>query len=474
MSFARLLAENNYVMKKIFLYAALLYGFAPALAGQGALWTMEECMQYAVEHSPAVKKQAYTANSYRADYASAIAAFFPSVGASVDGQWSYGRNISPKDNTYDNVSTFGNYYSASASVPVFTGGQLINEWRKAKINRALGKNDVQKAKDDLALKVLEAYVNVVYYQGLVRFSAEKLDESSRTLYLTRRKEELGLMGKADVVQIEAQVAADDYTYTLNGNRFDMALLTLKEHMNYPYGEALAVDTLIGEASYVPADESIEAIYAFASRYNPAALQAAYGLRAAKMDYLIQKGKLLPSITFSAGISTNYFRDLSASPASGGEQDNTPAPFATQLDNNRGEYIGFSVSIPLFDRLKTITAIKRARNSRRIAEEQQNEVFRQLETTIEKAVADRNGYAKETVQMEKKKASDEFSYQITLRKFEEGLMSPLDLQTSANLLLESKANLLQRKLLYLIKCKEVDYYKGTPLLQEAHEQTIVTR
>jgi outer membrane protein len=451
------------MMKRILLYTTLLFGPAAAVAAQDKLWTMEECMQYAVAHSPAVKKQTHTSNTYQAEYVSSVGSFFPSVDASIQTQWSYGRNINPKDNTYDNISTFRNYYYAESSIPVFNGGRLINEWRKAKVNRALGKNDIQKAKDDLALKVLEAYVNVVYYRGLVRFSTEKLDESNHTLYLTRRKEEVGLMGKADVIQIEAQVAADDYTHTFNSNQLNMALLTLKEHMNYPYTEELAVDTLIREADYIPANESIEDIYAYASEANPTALQATHGLKAARIDYLIQKGRLLPTISFFAGVNTNYFKDLNFAITPDTRPEDIPKSFATQFENNRGEYLGFSVSIPLFNRLKTITEIKRARNTMRIAQEQQYEVFRQLETAIEKAVTDRNGYAKEAIRMEKKKTSDEFSYQVTLRKFEEGLMSPIELQTSANTLLESKANLLQRKLLYIIKCKEVDYYKGIPLL-----------
>jgi outer membrane protein len=451
------------MMKRILLYTTLLFGPAAAVIAQDKLWTMEECMQYAVEHSPAVKKQTHTSNTYKAEYVSSIGSFFPSVDANVQTQWSYGRNINPKDNTYDNISTFRNYYYAEASIPVFNGGRLINEWRKAKVNLASGKNDMQKAKDDLALKVLEAYVNVVYYRGLVRFSTEKLDESNRTLYLTRRKEELGLMGKADVVQIEAQVAADDYTHTFNGNQLNMALLTLKEYMNYPYAEELAVDTLIRETDYIPSDESIEDIYAYASGANPTALQATHGLKVAKMDYLIQKGRLFPTISFFAGVNTNYFKDLNFAITPDTRPEDIPKSFSSQFENNRGEYLGFSISIPLFNRLKTVTEIKRARNTMRIAQEQQYEVFRQLETAIEKAVTDRDGYAKETIQMEKKKTSDEFAYQVTLRKYEEGLMSPIELQTNANTLLESKANLLQRKLLYIIKCKEVDYYKGIPLV-----------
>ena len=110
----------------------------------------------------------------------------------------------------------------------------------------------------------------------------------------------------------------------------------------------------------------------------------------------------------------------------------------------------------------MTNARRYRNNLRIAQETRTEVLRQLRTAVEQSVLDREGYAKEAIQMDKKVDSDALAYRVTLRKYEEGLMSPLDVQTSANTLLESRANLLQKRLMYLLKSKLVDYYKGKPL------------
>jgi outer membrane protein len=332
----------------------------------------------------------------------------------------------------------------------------VNQWRLAKNNRQMGLNDIRKAQDDLALNTMEAFVNVVYYRGTVRFAAEKLEESRRTLYKAKRQEELGLKGMSDVAQIEAQVAGDDYVFTHQQNLHNTALLKLKEYMNYPSDRELNVDTTLAATDYLHTAESADAIFGHASETNPTALQAAYKLKASRMQHLIQKGRLYPSITLSAGIYTSYFENLKAETA--------PELFHSQFKNNRGEYLSVSVSFPLFDGLGRLTEVRRARNNVRIAREQQTETLRQLQTAIEQSVADREGYAKESVQMEKKLKADELAYQVTLRKFEEGLMSPLDLQTSANTLIESKANLLQRRLMYILKCKQVDYYKGEELIE----------
>ena len=235
------------------------------------------------------------------------------------------------------------------------------------------------------------------------------------------------------------------------------MLTLRDYMNFPADEPLAVDTVLPETLYSSEPENIAAMFDYAANANPTALQADFQWKQSKFQHRIAKGKLLPSIYLRAGIATNYFENLQAATA--------PDAFGYQFKNNRGEYIAFSLSFPLFDGLSRITEVRRARNAMRIAEETKTEVLRQLRTAIEQSVLDREGYAKEAIQMEKKARADALAYEVTLRKYEEGLMSSIDVQTSANTLLNSRADLLQRRLMYLIKRKLVDYYKGIPLVGE---------
>jgi outer membrane protein len=416
---------------------------------------MDDCMRYAVDNSYAVRKQRLTNDTYKAEYQSSVASFFPAFTTGVSAQYNFGRAVDPETNTYVNTTTFNNGYEVYASLPVFNGGQLANQFRLAKTARQSGMNDLQKSKDDLALNTMDAYVNAVYYQGTVRFAGEKLEESNRTLHKIRREEELGIKGKADVAQIEAQVAGDDYNLTYQQNLFNMALLKLKEYMNYPLDMELKIDTTDISMNYIFAKESVEDIYNRAKETNPTALQAEYQLRMNKLTHLIQKGRLFPTISISTGVYTSYYENL--------RSETAPVSFSSQFNNNRGEYVSFGFRLPLFSGLTRMRDIRRARNNVRIAEEQQSEVLRQLRMAIEQSALERDGLAKESIRMEKKLKSDEIAYQVTLRKFEEGLMSPIDLQTSSNTLIESKAMSLLKKLMYRLKCRQVDYYKGEPLV-----------
>lgn len=445
-------------MKRIVITSALLIGLFASIEAQESLWSLDDCMRYAVENSPAVKKKTFEYDTYKADRASVVASFFPTLSSSVGAQYNFGRSIDPETNTYNKMTVFSNSYNLNTQIPIFTGGQLINQWLMTRSNIRKGKNDIQKEKDDLAFKTMEAYMNVIYYGETRKLAADKLEESRRTLYKTRREEELGLKGKADVAQFEAQVAADDYILTQQENLYNTVMLTLKQLMNYPVDIELPIDTTLQkEISYLTPDENVADIFDFASINNPTALQADFQLRESRYQYRISKGQLLPTISLGAGLSTNYIDNLKSETAS--------MAFRSQFKNNRGEYISFSLSFPLFNGLSKFTNVRRSRNNLRIAEQTKIEVFRQLQNAVDQAVLDRAGYAKEAIQMDKKVQSEALAYQVTLRKYEEGLMSPLDVQTSANTLLESRATLVQKRLNYLIKCREVDYYKGKPLISE---------
>ncbi len=419
-------------------------------------WTLDECMQYAVDNSPAVKKQRYSYNSYQADRDAAVASFFPSATARVGAQYNFGRSIDPETNTYNNTTVFSNSYNAYTEIPLFQGGQLINQVLKSYSNVKMGKNDIQKEKDDLALKTMQAYMDVLYYRQTRKMAAEKLQESSAVLYKTRRQEELGIKSRADVAQFEAQVAADDYTLTQQESLFNSSLLTLKQCMNYPSSQELEIDTVATSVIFElqPADNP-DAIFLYASQNNPTALQADFKLTESKYLYRIYKGRLLPSISFSAGVNTNYIENLKAG--------SVVSSFSSQFKNNRGEYISFNLSFPLFNGLSRVTQARKYRNNLRIAEETKTEVLRQLQNAIEQSLLDRESYAKEAIRIERKVESDQLAYQITLRKYEEGLMSTLDVQTNANNLLSSRAELLQKRLMYYLKCRLIDYYKGKPLV-----------
>lgn len=414
-------------------------------------WTMQQCMQYAVEHNHEVKQAELKLDNYKAQKTNAVGSFLPYVDANIGAQYNFGRAIDPETNGYTDVSTFYNGYQLSASLPVFDGFSRLHALKAAKASELMGKSTLRKQQDQTALSVLQAFANVAYYDGLVKMADEKVEETTLLLKQTRLFEEVGRKSAVDVAQVESQEAEAHYELTRQQNLYASALLELKKAMALPLSEELR---LTKGKSFGKDNSGVELGMAEAnsslSTLHPELQTAQYQVQASKHEWRQARASLFPSLSLSAGLNTTYYKTL---------HSETAASFRNQLKNNMGEFVGATVSIPLFNRLQTITNIRKAKNNYRIAQEALEQKQLELEKLSREAWQDWQGYLKQTVQMEKKVEADSIAYQLTKRQFEEGLSTAIDLHTTSTQLLKSKATLLQCQLMAMVKEQLVRYYRG---------------
>ena len=458
-------------MKRI----GILIGWLVWAAGASAQsWSLDDCMKYAVEHATEVKREVVNARQRKQDYQHAVAGFLPTVSGGVQGQYAWGRNIDPETNTYNNVTTFNNYYQLYAELNVFDGFATINALKQAKLSRDYSATAMQKIQDDRAIDVMQKYVDAAYAEASIQIASEKLNESKRMLAKMQRLYELGEKGRPDVVQMESQVAEDEYNLTHQENVAKQSLLALKSAMNFPVDEELKLEVLTNtqkknqnvepndaenlgtdkiETSILPVN--YETVYQGFLNISPDLKSAEYEVERARYDYKIAKGRLLPSLSLGGGISTNYYKNLSQK----GQYDG----FASQFHNNQGEYLALTLSIPIYNSDRW-HSVKKARNDWQLAQVNLEETRRKLHDQIAQAVMDAEGYAKELHQMQKKVASDSLAYHMSSRKFEEGMLSTFDLHTAAQTLLESRIKELQMQMLLIIKQRLVGYYQGENLIK----------
>ena len=442
----------------------ILIGWILLASGVSAQsWSLDDCMKYAVEHATDGKRETINARQRKQDYHHAVAAFLPTVAGGLQGQYAWGRNIDPETNTYNNVTTFNNYYQLYAELNVFDGFATINAFRQARLSRDYSATAMQKAQDNIAIDVMQKYVDAAYAEASIRIASEKLDESRRMLAKTKRQYELGEKGRPDVVQMESQVAEDEYCLTHQQNVALQSMLALKSAMNYPVGDELKLDTLSKdkEKSLASCQLTIgnkpnsENIYQNFLNISPDMKSAEYEVELAHYDYKIAKGRLLPSLSLNGGVTTNYYKNLSLK----GQYDG----FASQFRNNRGEYLALTLSIPIYNSDRW-HSMKKARNNWQLAQVNLEETRRKLHDQIAQAIMDAEGYANELRQMQKKVTSDSIAYHMSSRKFEEGMLSTFDLHTAAQTLLESRIKELQMQMLLIIKQRLVAYYQGENLIR----------
>ena len=438
------------MMKRLFLIIYVIAAALPLSASEP--WTVERCMQYASDHSHGVRQQQFALEDSRAVKTQAIGAFLPSVYGAVNGQMNFGRAIDPSTNTYTDVSTLYNGYGLQASLMVFDGLQRYNNLRLAKANEAMGRSGVRAEKDDVALKVYKAYMDLVYCEGAVSQTAKKRDESRELLRQTEVMAEVGQKSDADVAQMRATLAADEYELAHMQSQTTKARLALKQLMGFPVDSALAVIQPSFDDELLTAEDASQ-ISAFAATDNPRILKAQQNVEAARYSLRAARGALLPTISLSGGVSTSFFRNMDK----GGH-----ASFSSQFRNNAGEYVGLSLSIPLFDRLASYSTIRRRKTA--LAQAQENLAYEQseLRRIIVEAASDVANSTKEVEKMQEQVEADSIASRLTTRKYEEGLASSIDVKTAAVTLLQSRVRLLQSQLTMAYNKKLLAYYKGEKL------------
>ena len=438
-------------MKRLTALSFIIYHLSFSPAGAQS-WTMQRCMQYAVEHNHEVKRAALELDNYKVAKTAAIGRFLPEVDAGFGIQYNFGRAIDPETNGYTDVSTFYNGYQVSASLPVFDGFSRLHALKAAKASILMGRASLRQQQDQTALDVLQAYTNVAYYEGMVKMADEKVEETELLLKQTRLLEEVGRKSAADVAQVESQKAEADYELTRQQNLYASALLELKKDMNYPL-----VDSLRLSINEITARNARDYGSLPTSRnLVPELQQAYYSIQVSQHEWRQARASLFPSLSLSAGLSTTYYKTL---------HSDAGQSFHDQIKNNMGEYVGATLSIPLFNRLQTVTSIRRAKNNYQIAREAYEQKQLELEKLSREAWQDWQGYLKQVEQMEKKVEADSITYQLTRRQFEEGLSTAIDLHTTSSQLLQSKAMLLQCQLMAMVKEQLVRYYQGETIWTE---------
>ncbi len=435
---------------------------APTMLLAQAPMTLHDCMVYALENSLKVKMQELTTDEARLARRDAILnAFTPGIDAGASAQMSFGRTIDPETNTYVTTATFSNNYSVSGGIYIFNGFSAVNNIRISKTSLSMGADREKLAKDEVCLATMQAYYNVVYYQKLVAILEDQVETANSALTLAVRQEELGQKGYADVVEMEAELASREYQLVNARNMYNDSLITLKDLMFWPMDQELVIDASMADKDFVsiltPENET-DGIIEYARENLPSVAIARKSMQVAGYDLKTAKWRFAPSLYLSGGWSTGYYTYP-------GQEGYVPLPFWNQLTNNQGEWIGVSLSFPIYNRLGNLSNLRRKRNAYTRASMEYQQKQRDVESEVRRAVQDRDGAAAAFRQAERRATVQEESYHLSMKQYEQGLISALEFQTASDNWLNAKSVKLDALLKYYIKCSVVNYYNGIDYIEQ---------
>lgn len=435
----------------------ILFVFATATSSFGQdVWSMEDCMRYAVENASDAQKNRVQQKIQSDLVVTSTAQFFPSISASVGTSTSFGRSIDPATNTYVNNTNFNNNYGVSGNLTILDGLNIWNTRSMNKIALLRGDAEQKRIEDNIALLTMASYIDVVYNHQMITISRQKLDESKLNLRYVTSQSEVGIKSSADVAQIEAEVALGELNLINQENNLEVSMLKLKDCMNYPLENNLLTDSVINQSPIIDTSMSSEEIVAYALAELPNSKIASFLVDEAVRRKRIAFGGFFPGINANGGLSTSFYKNINGAKEA--------AMFKDQFKNNIGEYFGVSMSIPIFGRLQTANNYRRAKNQLRIAEIERDQTLRSLDSEVKKAIMDMDGAHKALIQAEKSVSALELAHKVNEQKYINGMITIIELQTSSNKLLLSRVDRLNNYMQYAVKCRTVDYYKGEPLIK----------
>ena len=442
----------------ICVYLVMTLGFQVASRAQESSkpMTLKECMEYAISNSTKMRIQQASSGDARIARRDAILqAFTPSLSTGTNAYYNFGRSIDPQTNTYFTQTSFHNGYSLSAGIDLFDGFSAVNNLKISKTGLAISESQERQVEADICLAVMEAYYNVVYYKRLVGIYEEQIGTAEMALRKAEKQEELGQKGHADVVQMRSELADRQYDLTNMRNSYKDQLMTLGDLMFWPMEEELVIDTDVRSFAGAQDDTIEESIISYAMENNPQLLIAEGTMLNAKRELNTTKWQLIPSLSVYGGWSTTYYT------YAGSQTDS----FRDQLKNNGGQYVQMSMSIPIWGRMQKQSRIAKQRNALAKATAEYDQKRRDVESEVRRAIQDRDGSEAAYEQARYKSEIQEEAYNLNLKKMEQGLISPLELQTATNNYLKSKADEMNSQFKYLIKDAVVRYYSGVEYVNQ---------
>lgn len=440
-------------MKKIILLSCLC--FSALYIHAQAKWTLRQCIDYAIENNIDIQQQILKVKNAEVNLSTSKNSRLPDLNANVNQRFSFGQGLNYETNTYVSSNSNGAQLSVSSSIPLFTGFKIPNQIKMDKLDLLSATEGLKKAKENLELQVASLYLDVLFKKEIKKVYQEQMTLTQKQV---ERTEELVKAGKVPMSQfydIKAQLANDELNVTTADNDLNLSLLNLSQALNLPstdnfdINEPMIYDVIADNISSVRPPQDI---FATAMEIKPHVREVEYQIESARKNLKIAQSGYYPSLNFNMGYSTSMQRRYGY----------PNARWTDQIRDNGSEYIGFSLSIPIFNRFQVRNQVRAARinieNNILALDDVKLVLYKEIQQAYQNATA---AQAKYTSTEKALDAADE-SYRYAVESYQVGKSTVFELNEAQTKLLTSKSEQVQAKYDFLFRAKILDFYRGIPI------------
>ena len=428
-------------MQKYLIIALFIGILAPAQK----VWTLEDCLDYAVENNITVKKTVLDKTTVSLNYQQQKNNKLPTIYGSSSLGLTNGSSIYPITSSFVNQNILSNSFGLSGNMTIYQGNKLNFQIEQNKMILDQSSLYQKQAENSIVLNVLNAYLQALYYYEGIESAKYTASSSAQELKLTQTKFKNGAISKLDLADVETQDAQNQYTVVNSENLYNQQVLKLKQLLELDPKEDFEIEKITLDDAYKIIPDKQE-VFSKAQEVFPDV--KIYDLQndVLSKDLEITKTGYKPTLTANAGLNSGYTNT----------QDYT---YFNQLKNNFNKSLGLSLNIPIFSKKQNDTNVKLAK----IEIEQnkldkisaQKTLYSNIETAWQNAIS--NQAQQESSKVARNNAK--LAYELANKKYEFGGLTPTELAVSRNTYLSNEQTYLQSKYMATLYAELLNFYQG---------------
>lgn len=435
-------------------FTALLTASATLSAQDGKTWTLEDCINYALEKNIQLQQDKISLQETEEDVKNAKSALFPSLSFNTGHNLvnrPYQENSATVNGTEiissSRNTTYNGSYSLSAQWTLWNGNKRLNNLKQQKKNRDIAQLTVAETENELKEQIAQLFIQILYADESIQINKGTLEVSKATCERARTLFEEGSISKADLAQLEAQASNDQYQVVTAESTLRNYKLQLKQLLELDGTAEMELklpelnDEHVMELLPSQAD-----VYRTALASRPEIQSGKLNVDNAKLNISYAKAGYMPTISLSASTSST---------TNNASQNN----WAQQMKYGWNNMIGISLSIPIFDQRQTKSAVRKAKLQYSASQLNLMTQEKELYATVEELYLNALNAQQQFAAAEAKVESSQTSYDMTSEQFNLGMKNTVELLTEKNNLLSAKQEQIQAKYMAILNRTLLNFYAG---------------
>lgn len=406
-------------------------------------WTLDECINYAMENNLTLKLSKLKQRSAQEDVMQSKAALFPTLSANTN----QGVGYSPFDNTAADKAYYNGSYGVNAQWTVWNGGQNTNTIKQNKLTEEQAGLSTDVTANSLQEQITKLYVQILYMSEAIEVNRQSLETSKKNEERGQQMVEVGKMSKADLAQLSAQRASSEYSIVESETQLAKYKLQLKQALDLDAGTVFDVAIPSTSDQQALAEiPSLVSVFDAAMAQRSEIKNALLGIESSNLQMKIAKAGALPTVTVNGGLgtSTNSMSSLA---------------WGTQMKNNFDLTASVAINVPIFDARRTKTSVNKARIAQEQAHINYDNEEHELYCTVEElwldAINNQQKFRSALATVE----SEQESYNLLSEQFNLGLKNIVELLTGKDKLLTAQQNKLQSKYTTILSQQLLKFYQN---------------